>query len=75
MLDPKIISRLAEIVEKSNLTEFEYEDEGCRISMSKHHPAPGCAASSVCAGTGSRTAPAGSTGSDCRSCRRSGCSR
>lgn len=38
MLDPKIISRLAEIVEKSNLTEFEYEDEGCRISMSKHHP-------------------------------------
>ena len=40
MLDPKIISRLAEIVEKSNLTEFEYEDEGCRISMSKHHPHP-----------------------------------
>lgn len=40
MLDTKIISRLAEIVEKSGLTEFEYEDEGCRISMSKHHPHP-----------------------------------
>ncbi len=36
MLDTKIISKLAEIVENSSITEFEYEDEGCRISMSKN---------------------------------------
>jgi acetyl-CoA carboxylase biotin carboxyl carrier protein len=32
-LDTKIISRLAEILDKTNLTELEYEDEGCRISL------------------------------------------
>lgn len=32
-LDTKIISKLAEILDKTNLTELEYEDEGCRISL------------------------------------------
>ncbi len=32
-LDTKIISRLAEILDKTNLTELEYEDEACRISL------------------------------------------
>ena len=32
-LDTKIISRLAELLDKTNLTELEYEDEGCRISL------------------------------------------
>lgn len=34
-LDTKVISRLAEILDKSNLTELEYEDEGCRICLSR----------------------------------------
>ena len=32
-LDTKVISKLAEILDKSNLTELEYEDEGCRICL------------------------------------------
>lgn len=32
-LDTKIISRLAEILDETNLTELEYEDESCRISL------------------------------------------
>lgn len=32
-LDTKIISKLAEILDRTNLTELEYEDEGCRISL------------------------------------------
>ena len=40
-LDTKIISKLAEILDNSSLTELEYEDESCRISLSRHpHPAP-----------------------------------
>ena len=40
-LDTKIISKLAEILDNSSLTELEYEDENCRISLSRHqHPAP-----------------------------------
>ena len=35
-LDTKIISRLAEILDKTNLTELEYEDESCRISLSRN---------------------------------------
>ena len=31
-IDTKVISKLAEILDKSNLTELEYEDEGCRIA-------------------------------------------
>jgi len=34
-IDTKVIAKLAEILEKSNLNELEYEDEGCRISLSK----------------------------------------
>ena len=32
-IDPKIIGKLAEILNKSNLSELEYEDEGCRIHL------------------------------------------
>ena len=40
-LDTKIISKLAEILDNSSLTELEYEDESCRISLSRHpHSAP-----------------------------------
>ena len=40
-LDTKIISKLAEILDNSSLTELEYEDDSCRISLSRHpHPAP-----------------------------------
>lgn len=34
-LDPKVIGKLAEILDKSNLTELEYEDEGCRICLTR----------------------------------------
>lgn len=34
-LDTKIISKLAEILDKSNLTELEYEDETCRICLTR----------------------------------------
>ena len=34
-LDTKVISKLAEILDKSNLTELEYEDEGCRICLTR----------------------------------------
>ena len=42
-LDTKIISRLAEILDKTNLTELEYEDEGCRNSLVRN-PAGGAVA-------------------------------
>ena len=32
-IDTKVISKLAEILDKTNLTELEYEDESCRISL------------------------------------------
>ena len=35
-LDPKVISKLAEILDKTNLTELEYEDEGCRICLTRN---------------------------------------
>lgn len=34
-LDTKVIGKLAEILDKNNLTGIEYEDEGCRISLSR----------------------------------------
>lgn len=37
-LDTKVISKLAEILDKSNLTELEYEDEGCRICLTRELP-------------------------------------
>lgn len=40
-IDTKIISKLAEILNKSNLTELEYEDETVRISLARQTgPAP-----------------------------------
>lgn len=34
-IDTKVISKLAEILDKTNLTELEYEDESCRITLSR----------------------------------------
>ncbi len=34
-VDTKVISKLAEILDKTNLTELEYEDEGCRICLTR----------------------------------------
>ena len=34
-LDTKVIGKLAEILDKNNLTGIEYEDEVCRISLSR----------------------------------------
>jgi len=41
-LDTKIISKLAEILDKNNLTELEYESEECRICLTRglSGPAP-----------------------------------
>ena len=43
-IDTKIISKLAEILDKTNLTELEYEDETCRISLARNS---GCANAQV----------------------------
>ncbi len=32
-IDPKIIGKLAEVLNRNNLSELEYEDEGCRIHL------------------------------------------
>lgn len=66
-LDTKIISRLAEILDKTNLTELEYEDESCRISLvrnpagvaaSAYVPASAPMASPVVAPVASTASPA-----------------
>ena len=36
-IDTKVISKLAEILDKTNLTELEYEDEACRITLSRQN--------------------------------------
>lgn len=66
-LDTKIIGRMAEILDKNNLSEIEYEDEGCRISLKRElkvaaMPAPmpmpaslPMSAPAVAANTGSST--------------------
>lgn len=38
-IDTKVISKLAEILNKSNLTELEYEDESVRISLARQNGA------------------------------------
>lgn len=66
-IDTKVISKLAEILDKSNLTELEYEDEGCRISLSKNGgaaaptfvPAPMPAAPAPLPAPAAVSAPAG----------------
>lgn len=68
-LDTKVIGKLAEILDKNNLTGIEYEDEGCRISLSRtvqgavatiaapaYQPAP-AAASAPAAAPASTPAP------------------
>ena len=39
-LDTEVINKLAKILDKTNLTELEYEDESCRISLVRN-PAGG----------------------------------
>ena len=39
-IDTKVISKLAEILNKSNLTELEYEDETVRISLARQNGVP-----------------------------------
>ncbi|HCU59214.1 MAG TPA: acetyl-CoA carboxylase biotin carboxyl carrier protein [Alphaproteobacteria bacterium] len=39
-IDTKIISKLADILNKSNLTQLEYEDETVRISLGRQSGAP-----------------------------------
>jgi len=36
-IDTKVISKLAEILDKSNLTELEYEDESVRICLARQN--------------------------------------
>lgn len=36
-IDTKVISKLAEILDKTNLTELAYEDEGCKITLSRQY--------------------------------------
>lgn len=73
-LDTKIISRLAEILDKTNLTELEYEDESCRISLVRNPggvavsgayvPAPAPVAAPAAAPVAAPAAVAGETASD-----------
>ena len=73
-LDTKIISRLAEILDKTNLTELEYEDEGCRISLVRNPtgvaataayvPAPAPVAAPVTASAAPVAAPASEAASE-----------
>lgn len=34
-IDTKVVSKLAEILDKTNLTKLEYEDESCKITLSR----------------------------------------
>lgn len=34
-VDTKVVSKLAEILDKTNLTKLEYEDETCKITLSR----------------------------------------
>lgn len=36
-IDTKVISKLAEILDKTNLTELAYEDEACKITLSRQN--------------------------------------
>ncbi len=52
-IDTKVISKLAEILDKTNLTELEYEDESCRISLTRN-----CSAHTVTSYTPANVYPA-----------------
>lgn len=43
-VDTKIVSKLAEILDKNGLSELEYETENCRISLVKNRAMPAVAA-------------------------------
>ena len=74
-IDTKVISKLAEILDKTNLTELEYEDEGCRITLSRQNsgvaaavyapaPAPIPAQQPVPAAPATADAPAGTAAAE-----------
>lgn len=42
-IDTKIISKLAEILDKNQLTNLKYEDESCKISLTRDYGAPAIA--------------------------------
>lgn len=46
-IDTKTINKLAEVLNKNNLSELEYEDEKCRISIKKACPVQMTNASAV----------------------------
>lgn len=39
-IDTKVISKLAEILDKNNLTELEYKDEECKITLTRQYNMP-----------------------------------
>lgn len=65
-LDTKVISKLAEILDKTNLTELEYEDEGCRICLTRNFGGAQVAApvSAVVETPAAATAPVASAQAD-----------
>lgn len=57
-LDTKVISKLAEILDKNSLTELEYEDEGCRICLTRESTKAGAPVYAQQAITAAPAAPA-----------------
>lgn len=60
-IDTKVVSKLAEILDKTNLTKLEYEDESCKITLSRQ--INGIAATSYIPAAPVQPAPATSTSS------------
>ncbi len=60
-IDTKVVSKLAEILDKTNLTKLEYEDESCKITLSRQ--VNGIAATSYIPAAPVQPAPVASTSS------------
>lgn len=54
-IDTKVISKLAEILDKTNLTQLKYEDESCKITLSRQ--VNGVAATSYIPAVSAQPAP------------------
>ncbi len=54
-IDTKVVSKLAEILDKTNLTKLEYEDESCKITLSRQ--VNGIAATSYIPAVSAQPAP------------------
>ena len=54
-IDTKVFSKLAEILDKTNLTKLEYEDESCKITLSRQ--VNGIAATSYIPAVSAQPAP------------------